>query len=281
MLNNMEKKQEAKMNIRLNVPVSFKIVESKADGEKGVVEAYVSIFDNVDLVGDVIVKGAFAESLAKKLPVGVWSHNWDEPIAKTLEAREDDKGLYIKGKFIEGVQRAEEAYKLLKEGVITEFSIGFRVLDDEWREDGVRVIKKAKLYEWSPVLAGANPDTEVISVKSEKKCDDCENEVPENNDQVEGEKESDEKCDEEKEIKIDFIKTEKGKITLHFREGGEKKVVAGLISYKYKKYLTEQKALKKVENNVEVGKATQKTLRIRQVAKQNLKAMQYILKIIK
>lgn len=180
--NMKQKNQEAKTDILLKIPATFKIVESKGDEQKGVIEAYVSIFNNVDLVGDVIEQGAFAESLAKKLPKGVWSHKWDEPIAKTLEAREDNKGLYIKGQFIEGVQRADEAYKLIKGGVIDEFSIGFRVLDDEWREDGVRVIKKAKLYEWSPVLAGANPDTELVNIKSdkkeeeEKKCDDCDDE---------------------------------------------------------------------------------------------------------
>lgn len=142
--------------------------ELKAVKDEGIIEAYVSIFNNIDSDGDIITRGAFLESLAKKLPKGVWSHNWDEPIASTLEAREDEKGLYIKGQFVLSVQKAREAFELIKAGVIDEFSIGFRILDWEYNDAGNRVIKKVKIYEWSPVLAGANPDTELIGVKGLK-----------------------------------------------------------------------------------------------------------------
>ena len=155
--------------------------ELKAVKEEGIIEAYVSIFNNIDSDGDIIIRGAFLESLAKKFPKGVWSHNWDQPIAKTLEAREDEKGLYIKGQFVLSVQKAKEAYDLIKAEVIDEFSIGFRILDWEYNDAGNRVIKKVKLYEWSPVLAGANPETEVLGIKSVKfnvKGEDAE-EVPE------------------------------------------------------------------------------------------------------
>ena len=155
--------------------------EIKATKEEGIIEAYVSIFNNIDSDGDIIVRGAFLESLAKKFPKGVWSHNWDQPIAKTLEAREDEKGLYIKGQFVMSVQKAKEAYDLIKAEVIDEFSIGFRILDWEYNDAGNRVIKKVKLYEWSPVLAGANPETEVLGIKSAKfnvKGEDAE-EAPE------------------------------------------------------------------------------------------------------
>lgn len=168
--------------LRVSVPAKFELKTEKKDGKDyRLIKAYVSMFNNVDLVGDIIVQGAFAESIKKKLPKGVWSHNWDEPIAKTIHASEDEKGLYIEAEFVEGVQKSDEAYKLIKAGVIDEFSIGFRILDDEWRDDGVRIIKKAKLYEWSPVLAGANPDTELVSIKTDDdgnhekdcSCDSC------------------------------------------------------------------------------------------------------------
>lgn len=159
--------------------IRFK-TEIKAVKDEGVIEAYVSIFGNVDSDGDIIMRGAFLESLAKKLPVGCWSHEWDEPIAKTLEAYEDNKGLYVKAQFVMTVQRAKEAFELIKAGVIDEFSIGFRILDWEYDDAGHRVIKKVRLYEWSPVVAGANPDTELIGVKGlkfNKKSDD--NSTPE------------------------------------------------------------------------------------------------------
>jgi len=269
---------EAKADVKINIPVKFKIIESKADDQKGIIEAYVSIFDNVDLVGDIIKRGAFAESLAKKLPKGVWAHNWDKPIAKTLEAREDEKGLYIRGQFIEGVQKADEAYKLIKEGVIDEFSIGFRILEYEWDADNadVRIIKKARLYEWSPVLAGANPDTELISIKDDKPKEEKEKEEKKEN-----------KKDDEK--KIDFVKVDEksGDVKIFYREGDEKKSKVYKMSDKFKKYQRGQKALtKKVETNGEGVKANPKILRIRQAAsvakKANIEAMEatkYLLKI--
>ena len=168
-----------------------KLVEKKADDEKGIIEAYVSISGNEDSYGDIIQKGAFLDSLKRKLPVGVWSHNWDQPIAKTLEAKEDSHGLYIKGKLVMGVQKAKEAYELMREGVIDEFSIGFFIEEYEWDEiNEIRTIKKIKLVEWSPVVAGANPDTSLISVKSkENKKEDDEGKNEAKNDDLSDKKE--------------------------------------------------------------------------------------------
>lgn len=286
MPNNMEKNREAKNDIKLNVPVAFKIVESKADGEKGVIEAYVSIFGNIDLVGDVIERGAFAESLAHKLPKGVWAHNWDEPIAKTLEAREDEKGLFIRGQFIDGVQRADEAYKLIKGGVIDEFSIGFRVLDDEWREDGVRVIKKARLYEWSPVLVGANPDTELVNIKSaEQKCEECDNvekNKPDEKPDEENQEEKPEENDEKMVNKVAII-TDKGLVRVSFTQKGVETVEEFKMSDSFINYKKEQKNARntKVDNNAEAGDNARKILRIREVVEKNLKATKFLLKIVK
>jgi len=147
-----------------------KLINTKADGEKGIIEAYVSVFGNVDSYGDIIEQGAFAESLNEKLPVGVWSHDWQQPIAKTLEAREDNHGLYIKGQLILGVQKAKEAYELMKAGVIDEFSIGFYIEKYEINEvDDTRIIKQINLIEWSPVIRGANSDTSLIALKGKEK----------------------------------------------------------------------------------------------------------------
>lgn len=164
-----KKKVEAKADIKINIPVKFKIVDKKSDGEQGIVEAYVSIFGNVDFAGDIIQEGAFAKSLLRKLPKGVWAHDWEKPIAKTLEAKETSKGLYIKGQFNLETQRGKESFSDIKFGTIDEFSIGFRITDEEYNDKGIRIIKEAELYEWSPVLVGANPETHPISVKSKKK----------------------------------------------------------------------------------------------------------------
>lgn len=160
------------MNKVLKIKVqNFKTFEAKADGESGIVEAYVSIFGNVDLAGEVIDKGAFAQSLARKLPKVVWSHDWQQPIGVVLEAREDEKGLYVKFQFVKGVQKADEALALMQaqggdgKPAIDEFSIGYQVMEDYMGQDGFRHLKTIQLYEVSPVLVGCNQETELLSVK--------------------------------------------------------------------------------------------------------------------
>jgi len=157
------KKNEINLERKV-LPVSVKVQK-----EKGIIEAYVSIFGNKDMCGEIIDKGAFTESLKKKLPKGVWSHNWDMPVAKTLEAREDDKGLYIKGQFNLNTQRGREAFSDIAFDIMDEFSIGYRVQQDEIDDNGIRHLKKIRLYEWSPVLVGANPETELVGIKSSEK----------------------------------------------------------------------------------------------------------------
>jgi hypothetical protein len=153
----------------------FKII----DEEKGVFEAYVSVFGNVDSYGEVVEKGAFVEWLnlhKGRYPKGVWAHDWSEPIIKTLEIGEDDYGLKVKGQFVLEVQRAREIYALMKEGVITDFSFGFRVQEDAWDEVAkVRRLKKIAIYEYSPVLVGANDQATLIGVKS---AEETETETP-------------------------------------------------------------------------------------------------------
>jgi len=141
------------------------------DEEKGIIEAYVSIFGNVDSYGEVVDKGAFTECIEKnfpRYPKGIAYHKWDQPIAKTLEIREDEIGLYIKGQFIMELQASKEMFILLKEGVITDFSFGYRVDEGHFdQEDKYYHLRKLTIFEWSPVLVGANPKTQLLSIKSD------------------------------------------------------------------------------------------------------------------
>lgn len=150
------------------------------DESQGVIEAIVSVFNNVDYAGERVRAGAFAKSLARKLPKGVWAHDWTIPIAKTLEGIElmpgdprlpvdlrKNGGLYIKGQFNLETQRGREAFSDVKFGSIDEFSFGYTVEDSEFdSKAGVHDLVELTIYEWSPVLVGCNPATEMISAKS-------------------------------------------------------------------------------------------------------------------
>ena len=160
---------------------SYPLADVKSDDETGVIEAIVSVFNNVDHGKEIVRPGFFQKSIDRKLPKGVWAHDWKQPIAKTLEAKELHAGdpllpthlmslggAYIKGQFNLETQRGKEAYSDIKFGIVDEFSIGYAVLKDgKDQETGARELIEGDWKEWSPVLVGMNDQTALISIKSE------------------------------------------------------------------------------------------------------------------
>lgn len=153
------------------------------DDEEGIIEAFVSGIGNKDSDGDIIQPGAFDEYLKRRNPKGVWSHDWDRPIAKTLEVYEvppgDPRlpakmqaagigGLYVKAKFNLNTQDGRDAYETVKFfGDEAEFSIGYQVHDQEYdKKSKAMLVKTIELFEWSPVLFGANSLTSLVSIKA-------------------------------------------------------------------------------------------------------------------
>jgi hypothetical protein len=138
-------------------------------GDAGEITALVSVFSNVDHANEKVMPGAFKASLEKRTPKGVWAHDWQQPIAKTLEAYETNEGLVIRGQFNLDTQRGREAFSDIKFGIIDEFSIGYRVVKDSFDSEAkdIRQLDELELYEWSPVLVGMNPATELLTIKSD------------------------------------------------------------------------------------------------------------------
>lgn len=140
--------------------------------EDGTFVGYASTFGNVDFVGDIVVKGAFVKSLEKKGASGVkmfLQHDSNDIIGKFTEIYEDEKGLVIKGRFFLGdIQKASETHFLMKQGEITQFSIGYRVISKAFDSNGNTLLKEIDLIEVSPVTFPANPEAQLVGVKSAK-----------------------------------------------------------------------------------------------------------------
>ena len=129
----------------------------------GTVEGYASLFGEIDQARDMMLRGAFADSLrarpVRRVPM-LFQHDPAEPIGVWLELREDGKGLYARGRLIPEVARAKELYALIRAGAIDGLSIGFRTskarVDPRTR---VRALQAVDLWEISivtfPLLAGA------------------------------------------------------------------------------------------------------------------------------
>lgn len=151
-------------------------VKAEPLDDEGTFEALVSIFGNVDLVGDRVVKGAFAKSLERwessgdPIPV-IWSHQWSDPqahLGEVLEADERDDGLWIKGR-LDLEDRGTYAgtiWRKMKRRLIKEFSFAYDVVDEGKAKDGANELREVELIEVGPCLKGINPDTQLLAAKA-------------------------------------------------------------------------------------------------------------------
>lgn len=144
-------------------------MEIKSISDEGYFSGYGSVFDVVDDWDDVIVRGAFAETLQKKTPVMLWQHDSAEPIGVYERIREDEIGLWLEGRLLLDIEKGREAHILLKNRAIRGLSIGFLPLAWEWEtrdNTRVRVLKDIDLWEVSLVTFPANPKAVVDEVKT-------------------------------------------------------------------------------------------------------------------
>jgi HK97 family phage prohead protease len=129
----------------------------------GTIEGYASLFGAVDQARDMVMPGAFTQTLKqrglRKIPM-LFQHDPAEPVGVWLDLAEDFRGLRARGKLIPDVARGRELLALLKAGAIDGLSIGYRTvrgsIDPKTR---VRKLYQVDLWEISivtfPLLAGA------------------------------------------------------------------------------------------------------------------------------
>lgn len=155
---------------------SLSLVECdiKLESNSARFSGYASTFGKVDLQGDMIMKGAYSETLRKHgMPKMLLQHESSSlPIGKWMSLKEDDHGLLVEGEFTPGLGRAEETRAALKHGTVDGLSIGYLLQKGDY-EDGPegRVIHRvSRLLEISVVTFPADTAARVDleSVKKEQ-----------------------------------------------------------------------------------------------------------------
>lgn len=156
----------------------YKSFELK-EGENGVVEGYASTWTKTpDSYGDIVIKGAFTETLKKRKATGhpfplCFNHDFDQIIGAVFEAEEDDYGLKISASFL-NTPAAQEKRELVKEGIVWQFSFAYSVLGaeqptEEEKKQGIyQKLTKLDLYEVSLVPVPANQTAIVTEVKNDE-----------------------------------------------------------------------------------------------------------------
>jgi HK97 family phage prohead protease len=161
---------------------TFDLIEVKADEERGTFTALASVFGNVDLGGDKMVKGAFKNTLEKwrksgrSIPV-ILSHQWDSLTAYVGKADpravyEDDRGLMVQGQLFMDKEAGRDVYRLMKEGLLTGWSFGYKVPAGGQKKNGkVNEVTEVDLFEVGPTLVGMNPEAQLQEVKKQAEPD--------------------------------------------------------------------------------------------------------------
>jgi HK97 family phage prohead protease len=133
----------------------------------------------VDEYGSLWLGTVFDKSLAKRMPVLCWSHDWSNPLGPPLSYELDAvNGPRVRFAFsnFDDVPTARRAHSQTKDGTIQDCSVGFSVplggrreptdAEQEQFPGVVEVIEEADLDEVSLVLRGAVPGAKVLAVRS-------------------------------------------------------------------------------------------------------------------
>jgi HK97 family phage prohead protease len=149
----------------------------EGDGGEHTFEGYAATFDRVpDSYGDVIAKGAFADTLkayedeGRRIPL-LFGHNMGDPDYSLgyVDAAEDERGLRVTGHIFSDSPKGETVYRMLKRGLADRMSFAYDVLEDGQvtLDDGIKAheLRRLDLFECSIVTVPANQAAQITEVK--------------------------------------------------------------------------------------------------------------------
>jgi HK97 family phage prohead protease/HK97 family phage major capsid protein len=151
----------------------IKSVKANDDGSL-YIEGYANTVSK-DRAGDVIPKTAWETPNAltnyQKNPIILAYHDHSKPIGRMVSFEVTELGLKIKAQISKG---AGDVYNLIKDGILSTFSVGFGILDAEYdHKSDTYFIKDVELHEVSVVSVPCNQDS-TFSVAKSMKSDDFE-----------------------------------------------------------------------------------------------------------
>ncbi len=114
------------------------------------ISGYASRFDEPDLSGDIVRRGAFSAALLSRsepFPM-LFSHRTDRPIGVWDRVFEDDVGLCVAGRIFGS---SKPARRLVESRAVSGLSIGYRTKRANPRSSGGRILTEIELWEVSVV----------------------------------------------------------------------------------------------------------------------------------
>ncbi|MGC0976530.1 HK97 family phage prohead protease [Pantoea agglomerans] len=153
--------------------LSFNQAEIKfaGDGSQGIFEGYASVFNNTDSDGDIILPGAFKNTLAtqsRKVAMFFNHRTFEVPVGKWEALEEDEKGLFVRGQLTPGLSASSDLKAAMQHGTVEGMSVGFSVSKDDYSIGTTGMIFKniSYLREISVCTFPANELAGVSAMKS-------------------------------------------------------------------------------------------------------------------
>ncbi len=162
----------------VRMPVALMIRADDVDEAEGSFSGYANVFDTVDSYSTKFAKGCFVQSLKEHadegtMPKLLWQHRYDAPVGVWDEMREDDKGLYVRGRLAD-TTLARDALELLRlqseangARAIDGLSVGFypRAWERDEVDDDIITFTRVELIETSLVTFQSNKPSRVDQVR--------------------------------------------------------------------------------------------------------------------
>lgn len=143
------------------------INKSNINEEEMSVVHYISTIDK-DVYDDVVIPDGIDYADFRKNPVVLYMHNsYSKPIAKNLWLKTDSRGVLAKTQFDKNGEEGAEIFRLIKEGFLNAWSIGFMINKFDY-VGNTRMIKEWKLLEYSAVPIPANPNALTLALENVK-----------------------------------------------------------------------------------------------------------------
>jgi hypothetical protein len=138
------------------------------DAGYATIEGYASTFGNTDSQKDVVLPGAFKDSLAQRMPKMLYQHDPHRIPGVWERAAEDSKGLILAGKTL-NTTLGRDAAEEVRSGAIDRLSIGYTPTKAAFdKASGTRRLEQVKLWETSLVTFPANESAVITRVKQQR-----------------------------------------------------------------------------------------------------------------
>ena len=137
------------------------------DGDEGIIEGYIAVWDTVDSYDSSFKRGSFSKTIQERADKVKVYYNHDHLIGKSLTIKEDDHGVHVRGQLTLTVQKAADVMEFIRDETLSGLSFGFQVIKEAYHE-GIRQIQEVRLFEYGPVDFPANDAAQITGHRAER-----------------------------------------------------------------------------------------------------------------